>query len=245
MSGLSAAREPAAPHISPDSILVIDNDQDVGQVIVEQLGMDGYQAVLAQSAGHARALATQRPPAAIVLGDLGSPRGALDLLSEIREAPPEGSPWDAATPVIVVSQRAEELDLARAFATGADDFIARPARYPELRARLQAILRRTHSEPTRRQLCVGALEIDTVSHAVSVSEQPVDLCRREYELLVHLASDPERVFTKTELLRSVWGFQTPGTTRTVDSHACRLRRKLSAVGGRWVVNVWGVGYRLT
>ena len=80
---------------------------------------------------------------------------------------------------------------------------------------------------------------------MSVSEQPVDLCRREYELLVHLASDPERVFTKTELLRSVWGFQTPGTTRTVDSHACRLRRKLSAVGGRWVVNVWGVGYRLT
>jgi DNA-binding response OmpR family regulator len=242
---LSAVQEPAPPQIAPDSILVIEGEQEVGQVIVEQLAMDGYQAILAQSVGHARSLATQRPPAAIVLGDLGSPRGALDLLAEIREAPLEGSPWDAATPVIVVSPRVEELDLARAFATGADDFIARPARYPELRARLQAILRRTHSETGRRLLCVGTLEIDTVSHAVSISEQRVDLCRREYELLVHLASDPERVFTKTELLRSVWGFQTPGTTRTVDSHACRLRRKLGAMGGRWVVNVWGVGYRLT
>lgn len=245
MSGLSAVPQIAPPAGAPECILVIDDDQQVGQVIVEQLAMDGYQAVLAQSSGHARALATQQPPAAIVLGDLGSPRGALDLLAEIRETHLEGSPWDPATPVIVVSPRVEELDLARAFASGADDFISRPARYPELHARLQAILRRTHCETVRRSLCIGTLEIDTVSHAVSVCGAQIDLCRREYELLVHLASEPERVFTKTELLRSVWGFQTPGTTRTVDSHACRLRRKLSAKGGHWVVNVWGVGYRLT
>ena len=95
-----------------------------------------------------------------------------------------------------------------------------------------------------RMLTVGALSINTESHMVTLSGQRIELCRREYELLVHLASEPDRVFTKTELLRSVWGFQSPGATRTVDSHACRLRRKLSARGGRWVVNVWGVGYRL-
>jgi DNA-binding response OmpR family regulator len=245
MSGLSVVQEPPAQPAQPETVLVVDTDQEIGQVVVEQLAMDGYQAILAQSAGHARALAAQRSPVAIVLGDLGSPRGALDLLAEIRGSPSEGSPWDPATPVIVVSPRSEELDLARAFASGADDFMARPARYPELRARLQAILRRAHGETSRRMLCVGTLEIDTASHAVSISARPVELCRREYELLVHLASEPDRVFTKTELLRSVWGFQTPGTTRTVDSHACRLRRKLGAKGGRWVVNVWGVGYRLT
>jgi len=244
MSGLSLA-EDHAPGIVAERILVVDADAEVGQAIVDQLRMDGYRSILAQSAGHARALAAQCPLKAIVLGELGSPRGALEVLAEIRHSPAEGSPWDAATPVIMVSARTEELDLARAFSSGADDFMARPARYAELRARLQAVLRRAYGESTPRLLCVGALEIDTASHAVTLSGQPIELCRREYELLVHLASEPERVFTKSELLRSVWGFQSPGATRTVDSHACRLRRKLGANGGRWVVNVWGVGYRLT
>ncbi|HEY7891165.1 MAG TPA: response regulator transcription factor [Solirubrobacteraceae bacterium] len=244
MSRLSLA-EDHVQGVAPETILVIDTDADLGQVIVDQLRMDGYRAMLAQSAGHARALVAQRPVRAIVLGDLESPRGALDMLAEIRHSSGESSPWDAATPVIMVSARDEELDLARAFASGADDFMSRPARYTELRARLQAILRRAYGESTPRLLCVGPLEIDTASHAVTLSGQRIELCRREYELLVHLASEPDRVFTKTELLRSVWGFQSPGATRTVDSHACRLRRKLSACGGRWVVNVWGVGYRLT
>jgi DNA-binding response OmpR family regulator len=244
MSSLSIAASSEAVAES-EVILVIDVDPGVGQIVVDQLGMDGYHAVLAQTAAHARALATQRPPSAVVLGDLQAPRGSLDLLAEIRGSPGEKSSWEPSVPVIVVSPRTEELDLARAFDAGADDFMARPARYPELRARLQAVLRRAQSEPNRRLLCVGLLEIDTTSHAVSVAGHKVELCRREYELLVHLASEPQRVFTKMELLRSVWGFQSPGATRTVDSHACRLRRKLGASGGRWVVNVWGVGYRLT
>jgi DNA-binding response OmpR family regulator len=244
MSSLSLL-EDRRPVPTADTILVIDSDAEVGQVLVDQLRMDGYLSLLAQSAAHARTLACQGPPRAIVLGDLGSPRGALDVLGEIRDAPTEDSPWDASTPVIMVSARADELDLARAFSSGADDFMARPASYAELRARLRALLRRTYGESAPRLLCVGALEIDTSSHAVSVAGHAVELCRREYELLVHLASEPQRVFTKTELLRTVWGFQSLGATRTVDSHACRLRRKLNVIGGHWVVNVWGVGYRLT
>jgi DNA-binding response OmpR family regulator len=244
MNGLSLAEERRSATVA-ETVMVIDGDPDTGQSLVDQLRMDGYLSLLAQNAAHARALAGQGPLRAIVLGDLDSPRGALDVLSEIRDTSSSDSPWEASTPVIMVSSRSEELDLARAFSSGVDDFMARPASYAELRARLQALLRRAYGESAPRVRCIGELEIDISSHAVSVAGHPIELCRREYELLVHLASEPQRVFTKTELLRTVWGFQSLGATRTVDSHACRLRRKLNAFGGHWVVNVWGVGYRLT
>ena len=89
------------------------------------------------------------------------------------------------------------------------------------------------------------MTIDTNSHAVSLHGQRVELRRQEYELLLHLAGDPERVFGKQELLRAVWGYRSHSSTRTLDSHASRLRRKLDVDGTRrWVLNVWGVGYRL-
>ena len=89
-----------------------------------------------------------------------------------------------------------------------------------------------------------AKAIDTTAHAASLHGNCVELRRLEYELLLHLAADPRRVFTKHELLQAVWGYRSAGTTRTLDSHASRLRRKLSTAGERWVINVWGVGYRL-
>ena len=92
---------------------------------------------------------------------------------------------------------------------------------------------------------VGALEIDRLTRRVAVGGKRIDLPAKEYELLLKLASEPSRVFTKEELLREVWGFRSIGKTRTLDSHASRLRRKLArAGGGPFVVNVWGVGYRL-
>ena len=91
----------------------------------------------------------------------------------------------------------------------------------------------------------GPLAIDPVARAVCLAGTSVELSKMELELLSALAAEPERVFTKSELLRDVWGFRSPARTRTVDSHACRLRNKLAAVGGRgYIENVWGVGYRL-
>jgi DNA-binding response OmpR family regulator len=147
-------------------------------------------------------------------------------------------------PVIVIGRPdADAVDRVRAFAGGCDDYLTRPFHYEELLARIRAVLRRV-APPERDRLEVGDLTIDRAARRVLVGDVPIVLAAKEYDLLVKLAGDPVRVFTKEELLREVWGFRSLGRTRTLDSHASRLRRKLSAAGGDFVRNVWGVGYSL-
>jgi DNA-binding response OmpR family regulator len=236
----------AEQRVGGEQMLVVDGDPELGTAILEQLIADGYQAELARTAEHARVRARAGAPRLVVLGDLDPPRGTLELLEEIRQGHRAETPWDPDTPVIVIGSRARELDMLRAFELGADDYVARPARYLELRARLRGVLRRAGSTAGHsRALRVGALAIDPSARSVTLDGQAVDLRRQEFELLVHLACEPQRVFRKDELLRALWGYRSSGTTRTLDSHASRLRRKLDLDGSRrWVVNVWGVGYRL-
>ena len=148
-------------------------------------------------------------------------------------------------PVIVLGDsRSDALDRVRALERGCDDFLVRPFSYEELLARIRAVLRRTSPAPheVRR---AGGIAADLATRAVAVGDVGVALAGKEYELLLKLMTDPTRVFTKEQLLRDVWGFRSLGRTRTLDSHASRLRRKLAAAGaGHVVVNVWGVGYRL-
>ena len=124
------------------------------------------------------------------------------------------------------------------------DARGKPFSYPELRGRIAALLRRTDRRPARGAIRAGELEIDPPSREVRLRGERVLLSQKEFSLLRTLASEPTRVYTKDELLRSIWGFRAHGSTRTLDSHACRLRQKLGAHGDRYVVNVWGVGYRL-
>jgi DNA-binding response OmpR family regulator len=149
-------------------------------------------------------------------------------------------------PVIVLGRpHADAVDRVRAFERGCDDFLSQPFVYAELLARIRAVLRRT--APARgRQLVCGELVVDPPTRRVTIDGRPVLLSGKEFELVAKLATDPDRVFTKDELLRDVWGYRATGRTRTLDSHASRVRRKLGAVAGdnRYVVNVWGVGYRL-
>jgi DNA-binding response OmpR family regulator len=244
----------AVERSEPPLVLVVEHDPEVGGPLVEQLAADGYRARLARTAEHARVLARALPPRVALLGDLESPHAALELLAEIRgggSTPPIGAEcaWPAGLPVIVVGSRSQEPDLLRAFEAGTDDFIARPASYLELRARLRALLLRTVASRTGsrgfERVAVGPLEIDPRAHVVTLHGHSLPLRRLEYELLLHLAREPQRVFAKEDLLRAVWGYPTSVCTRTLDSHASRLRRKLCVESGeRWVVNVRGVGYRL-
>ena len=235
------------PPPSSGPILIVESDRHLGNAIAEQLAADGYSVELAHTAEHARVLSEQRTPGLALLGGVDSPGGAVRLLQEIRRpVDVEHAPWSPELPVMIVAPRAGEFDVLRAFEAGADDFLERSAGYLQLRARIGAILRRAETRPLISSVIeVRELTIDLGARSAIVEGRGVELRRMEFELLVHLAREPERVFPREDLLRAIWGYRSSSSTRTVESHASRLRRKLdSREPGRWVVNVWGVGYRL-
>lgn len=224
-------------------VLVVENDERTAAFLADNLTADGFQVAVASEAGEAvRAIEVRRPD--VVVLDLGLDNGSsgLDVLDRVRRADGLATRIDPLLPVIVLTGHGAETDRLRGFARGADDFVVKPFFYGELLARLRALLRRTDGRPAAGVLHVGELSLDPRSRTVRVGERPVTLSAKEFSLLHALARQPTRVFTKAELLRDVWGYLSLGQTRTVDAHACRLRKKLG--GPRWVVSVRGVGYRL-
>ena len=153
--------------------------------------------------------------------------------------------WVARAPVIVLGrEEADPIDRVHAFRRGCDDYVPRPFDYQELVERIRAVLRR--ARPAGDVLDAPPVRIDLSTRDVRVAGRRVELSQKEFQLLERLAREPRRVFTKAELLRDIWGYRAPGRTRTLDSHASRLRRKLREAGSPVVLveNVWGVGYRL-
>ncbi len=229
---------------SPTSVLLVEDDAAVRTFLADNLTADGYDVLLADSTRDAIRQLEYKHPDVVVL-DVGLPDGSgLDVLRTTRDSDGVASRLDPATPFLVLTGHGSEIDRVRAFERGCDDFVAKPFSYAELRLRISALLRRSKNRQALGAMRVGTLEIDPVSREVTVGGVRVELAQKEFALLRALAAEPTRVFTKEELLRGVWGFRSLGATRTLDSHACRLRQKLGRHGDRYVVNVWGVGYRL-
>ncbi|HST69770.1 MAG TPA: response regulator transcription factor [Solirubrobacterales bacterium] len=225
------------------SLVVCEDDDVTLDLLCEHLAADRFGVMPAPSASDALRLCRYNHPDLLLL-DLSLPDASgLDVLREIREADGIDSRFDPRLPVIVLTGRSGDTDKVRGLDAGADDYLTKPFRYPELRARIGAILRRrVHPQdgPSR----VGDLVVDPLRRRVTVGDRDVPLSKKEFALLRVLASDPTRVFTKEELLDAVWAYRGPSKTRTLDSHASRLRRKLDPEHGRFVSNCWGIGYRL-
>jgi DNA-binding response OmpR family regulator len=225
------------------TVVVCEDDEPTLELLCDHLAADGFEALPAPSASDALRLCHYKQPDLLLL-DLRLPDAfGLDVLREIRTAHGATGRFDPDLSVIVVSGRGADADRLRGLECGADDYVVKPFHYPELSARVRAVLRR-RGERRQGPLRVGDLVVDPVRREVRVEGRAVQLANKEFALLQALAAEPTRVFTKHELLRDVWGFRAEGRTRTLDSHASRLRRKLDPVAGRFVVNVWGVGYRL-
>jgi DNA-binding response OmpR family regulator len=209
--------------------------------LADNLTCDGYHVWTADSRDEALTILAVEHLDVVVVDVNGR---TLDLIDAVRAGAALAGRLDPETPMIVLSSRTDDLHRIRVLDRGADDVLAKPFSYPELRARVAAVLRRTDQRRAPRLLRVGELTVDVVARTVRVGGCTVELLSgKEYELLRTLARDPSRTFTRAELLRSVWG-RGYGTSRTLDSHAYRLRRKLGEGGDRFVMNVWGVGYRL-
>ena len=226
-----------------EAVLLVEREAPMRDHLSRQLADDGFAVFAADHAAAALDLVESRRPDLVLLDAILPDASGFEVCGRLRAGEP-GRAWNCDVPVIMVSARGDPSDRMRGFARGADDYVVRPFVYEELVARMRAVLRRT-ARPRHPRVAVGDLEIDLASRVVRVGGSSVQLSAKEFDLLVALADDPERVFRKEELLRDVWGFRSLGRTRTLDSHASRLRRKLNSNGeAGYVVNVWGVGYRL-
>ncbi|MHB1243709.1 MAG: response regulator transcription factor [Gaiellaceae bacterium] len=219
------------------ALLLAEPEPTIRGYLERQLQSDGFHVLQAAFDGEALALAERTRPDLVLCSE-------LDLCARLREGEP-GRTWNRDVPVIVLGPaEADAVDRVRAFHRGADDYLNLPVVYDELVARIRAVLRRT-APPSPSLVRVGDLTIDRLARVVAVRGETVHLAGKEFQLLSALAAEPNRVFTKDELLRDVWGYRSFTRTRTLDSHVSRLRQKLArSPEDRFVVNVWGVGYKL-
>lgn len=233
-------------------ILVVEDDDDLRETLAYNLRAEGYETLLAADGVAALELA-RRQPVALVLLDVMLPRlDGLDVLRQLR-----ARPETAAIPVLMLTARAEESDIVVGLELGADDYVAKPFSWNEVRARLRALLRRggqriasgdeassdlALSEP----ITIGDLHIDEDRREVRKGDQLIELPPRLFDLLLYLARHPGTVLTRGRLLEHVWGYDYAGDTRTVDVHVRWLREKIEddPANPQLVQTVRGVGYRL-
>jgi DNA-binding response OmpR family regulator len=221
------------------TILVVDDDPIVRDVVVRYLDRDGHRTLVAGDGVRALELLDQERLDLVVLDVMLPGHDGLALCRSIRSR--------SSLPVIMLTARGEEADRIVGLELGADDYVSKPFSPRELAARVQAVLRRTTAAPAPpERLAFGDVVLDGAAREVRRAGEEVALTAREFDLLWFLAAHPRRVFSRDQLMASIWGYEPALDSGTVTVHVRRLRQKLEAVPGepRHVQTVWGVGYRL-
>ena len=221
------------------SILIVEDDNNIADLLRLYLEKEGYQATIAADGTQGIDLYRKLRPDLVLLDVMMPGVDGWGVLRAIRQ--------DSQTPVIMLTAKGETTDKVSGLKQGADDYLTKPFEMKELLARVEAVLRRAGGEDDKtkpRRLVFDKLIIDLDSFELIVDGKRIETPPKEMELLYHLASSPNRVFTRNQLLDEVWGFDYFGDSRTVDVHVKRLREKLEGVSDKWSLKtVWGVGYK--
>ncbi len=226
--------------MSMGKIMVADDDKNICELIRIYLEKEGYTVVIANDGEEAIKTFTAEQPDMVLL-DVMMPK--LDGWQVCREIRQKGN-----TPIIMVTAKGETFDKVLGLELGADDYMVKPFDTKEVVARIKAVLRRATADvaPVNKvkEVTFDKLVVNMTRYELKVDNATVDTPPKELELLFHLASNPNRVYTRDQLLDEVWGFEYYGDSRTVDVHVKRLREKLEGVSSQWnVKTVWGVGYK--
>ncbi|MEG0825733.1 MAG: response regulator transcription factor [Oscillospiraceae bacterium] len=218
-------------------VLIVEDDSNIAELLHLYLEKEGFQTVVANDGGKGVELFRSEHPDLVLLDIMLPVMDGWSVCKKIRE--------NDKTPVIMLTAKGEMTDKVAGLEMGADDYIVKPFEMKEVLARIHAVLRRFGAEASEeKKLSFDKLTINLDSYELMVDGIRVDTPPKELELLFHLASAPNRVFTRNQLLDEVWGFDYFGDSRTVDVHIKRLREKLEGVSEAWSLKtVWGVGYK--
>ena len=221
------------------SVLIVEDDRNIAELLRLYLEKEGYVAAIAPDGGAGVEMFRKLQPELVLLDVMLPVLDGWGVLRTIRQ--------ESQTPVIMLTAKGELDDKVAGLRMGADDYITKPFETKEVLARMEAVLRRGSPEPDRdtaKRLTFDRLVVDLDAFELVVDGKKVDTPPKEMELLYHLASSPNRVYTRNQLLDEVWGFDYFGDSRTVDVHIKRLREKLEGVSEQWSLKtVWGVGYK--
>ena len=221
------------------SVLIVEDDRNIAELLQMYLEKEGYAVTVAHDGGEGLAKFHAEKPALVLLDVMMPVMDGWQVCKAIRA--------ESQTPIIMLTAKGEVEDKVQGLRSGADDYITKPFEMKEVLARVEAVLRRTGTAATEkktRRITYEKLVIDMDAFELLVDGKKVDTPPKEMELLFYLASSPNRVYTRNQLLDEVWGFDYFGDSRTVDVHVKRLREKLEGVCDQWSLKtVWGVGYK--
>ena len=221
-----------------NKVLIVDDDAHIAELIKLYLEKEEYQTVVASNGAKALQLFKEEAPSIVILDVMMPEMDGWQVCREIRRI--------SNIPIIMLTAKGETFDKVLGLELGADDYMVKPFEPKELIARVKAVLRRFESKDTQamKEIVFPNLTINLSNYELKICGKIIEIPPKELELLYFLASNPNRVFTREQLLEEVWGFDYFGDSRTVDVHIKRLREKLEGVEGSWQLKtVWGVGYK--